>query len=57
MNLNDFDYFEIIDEFDSLLRGADINFPIFQSNINYLLLNEKHIIKIQENDILLDNIS
>lgn len=53
---NDFDYFEIIDEFDSLLRGADINFPIFQSNINYLLLNEKHIIKIQENDILLDNI-
>ena len=47
-----FDYSKIIAEFDLLLKNKNINIPIFQSNINYLLLNEKYIIKNNMDNIV-----
>lgn len=48
---NDFDYFAIIEEFNLFLKNNNIDIPIFQSNIEYLLLNEKHIIKMEKDNI------
>lgn len=48
---NDFDYFAIIEEFNLFLKNNNIDIPIFQSNIEYLLLNEKHIIKMERDNI------
>ena len=48
---NDFDYFAIIEEFNLFLKNNNIDIPIFQSNIKYLLLNEKHIIKMERDNI------